>query len=548
MKLGHSFLSLLSLRFRIVLLGILALTGLSPSALLAEDCISFNPDQSEVRLLGGRWKVVSGNGILLDFGGARAEADQALEVIQHYGLDSQCFVGRPGPSLEYYLVVGPAPRGAMAGEDSVPFDPARLEILRINGSWKIVEGSHWLLDFGGNLAEAQTSLSIIRNYQFTRMCFVGRPDPSMVYFRTDCAGPSLSSVSLASRELTINGPRVQYEASFGDDCGLPVDAVLQTWIEQGETRRAAGGRVITCEAGDSCSEDFTIGASDEAPTAGSGEFVPGRAIAVFELKVDGQVVSSRRVAVTLYEEEDCVSFDYRRVRVQSIGGSWKIVEGNHLLMDFGANRGEAVEALRIIRHYRMDSMCFVGRPDPSMQYFLVDGEAPRGPYAGEDAIPFNPERLQVRNVGGRWKVAEGDHLLLDFDQNVGEARAALRIIRNYGFNRICFVGRPDASMTYFRIAEESEVAPSFVRGDTNGSGLVDVNDVVVLSNYVLQGDKDGVSCLKALDVNDDGRVDSNDTVHLGGFLFASSAPPAAPFPGCGIDPTADRLPCEAQCD
>lgn len=69
---------------------------------------------------------------------------------------------------------------------------------------------------------------------------------------------------------------------------------------------------------------------------------------------------------------------------------------------------------------------------------------------GEDAIPFNPSNLEVQRVRGRWKIVEGNHWLMDFDQHEGEARQSLSNILRYGFRYICFVGRPDPSMTYFR--------------------------------------------------------------------------------------------------
>jgi hypothetical protein len=120
------------------------------------------------------------------------------------------------------------------------------------------------------------------------------------------------------------------------------------------------------------------------------------------------------------------------------------------LLDFGTSQSEARQALKIIKHYQMNSQCFVGRPHPSMEFYLVDGESPVGAMAGEDAIGFNPANVEVQYVRGRWKVVEGNHWIMDFDQAESEARQALSYILYYGFRYICFVGRPDASMIYFR--------------------------------------------------------------------------------------------------
>lgn len=151
--------------------------------------------------------------------------------------------------------------------------------------------------------------------------------------------------------------------------------------------------------------------------------------------------------------EDCISFDYRRAEVRNIGGRWKIVVGRMWLKDFGnvvLSEREARQALRIIKHYRMNQQCFVGRPDPSMEYYLVNGGAPTGSLGGEDCVRFNPANIEVKRIGDRWKIIDGTHWIMDFSDKEGEARMAFRIIKKYGFNHICFVGRRDPSMTYFR--------------------------------------------------------------------------------------------------
>lgn len=147
------------------------------------DCIPFNYQQAQVRRVNNRWKIVVGNMWLKDFGNNQAEAQQGLRIIRHYRLNKQCFVGRPDPSMEYYLTGNRSPSGALSGEDCTRFNPANVRVSQIGGRWKIVEGSHWIMDFGSKASEAQQALRIIRHHRFTRMCFVGRPNPSMTYFR-----------------------------------------------------------------------------------------------------------------------------------------------------------------------------------------------------------------------------------------------------------------------------------------------------------------------------------------------------------------------------
>jgi hypothetical protein len=148
-----------------------------------EDCVSFNPATTTVKQINGHWKIVDGSHWMFDFGSNQAEARKALSIIKHYRMNRSCFVGRPNPSFKYMLVNGHAPTGAMSGEDCVSFNPATIQVKKINGSWKIVDGSHWMFDFGSNEAEARQAFAIIKKYGFTRSCFVGRPGPSFEYLR-----------------------------------------------------------------------------------------------------------------------------------------------------------------------------------------------------------------------------------------------------------------------------------------------------------------------------------------------------------------------------
>jgi uncharacterized protein YkwD len=173
-----------------VIIAVTTLTVVLPSRVaaqssgLSEDCIAFDADRAEVRRYSASWKLVFGTLWLKDFGDNEKEARRAQQIIQHYGMNKQCFVGRPDPSMEYYLAGDDAPAGPLPGEDCTSFDPDRISLVIANGRYTIIEGDNWLLDFGRNKSEALKALKLIRTYQFTHLCFVGRPDPSFTYFRT----------------------------------------------------------------------------------------------------------------------------------------------------------------------------------------------------------------------------------------------------------------------------------------------------------------------------------------------------------------------------
>lgn len=82
----------------------------------------------------------------------------------------------------------------------------------------------------------------------------------------------------------------------------------------------------------------------------------------------------------------------------------------------------------------------------------------------------------------------------------------------------------------------------FLRGDADGNGTVSIVDATsVLFHLFAAFDP---PCDDALDFYDDGAVDVSDAVGLLEYLFVAGTPPVAPFPDCGVDPTADGLSCD----
>ncbi len=146
--------------------------------------------------------------------------------------------------------------------------------------------------------------------------------------------------------------------------------------------------------------------------------------------------------------EDCMPFNPASATVQNIQNRWKIVDGTHWLFDFGANKAAADRALSIIKFYKMNKTCFVGRPQPSFSYLLVDANAPSGMVGGEDCTRFNPTTTKVAQVSGRWKIVNGNTWMYDFGDMKGEAERTLGIINKYGFNSQCYVARPNPPFQY----------------------------------------------------------------------------------------------------
>ncbi len=83
---------------------------------------------------------------------------------------------------------------------------------------------------------------------------------------------------------------------------------------------------------------------------------------------------------------------------------------------------------------------------------------------------------------------------------------------------------------------------SFIRGDADSSGALELTDAVVTLNDLFLGTQ-RIRCDDAADANDDGSIDIADPSYVLNFLFIGGPAPPEPFPGPGADPTADALAC-----
>ena len=147
--------------------------------------------------------------------------------------------------------------------------------------------------------------------------------------------------------------------------------------------------------------------------------------------------------------EDCISFNWNQVEARFVGGEWKVVQGSMWMLSFGTRAAEAQRSANIIQHYRFNQQCFIGRPNASMTYWKRGSGVPSGGYAGDDCVNNDPDSTEARFVSGQWKVVDGGHQMLAFGARQNEARHAEEVIKNYRLNRQCFVGRPNASMSYW---------------------------------------------------------------------------------------------------
>lgn len=146
-----------------------------------EDKISFNNTNLKIKKIGSTYRVLSGN-MSMYAAPNYSEASKIVKIIKRYGYNKQCFVGRPGPSFQYLLKGNSASNVKPAkGEDVIYFDPNNIEVKKISGRWKIVDGNHWIFDFNKSESEARQTLCLILKHKFRGVGYVGRPNASMQY-------------------------------------------------------------------------------------------------------------------------------------------------------------------------------------------------------------------------------------------------------------------------------------------------------------------------------------------------------------------------------
>ncbi len=119
---------------------------------------------------------------------------------------------------------------------------------------------------------------------------------------------------------------------------------------------------------------------------------------------------------------------------------------------------------------------------------------------------------------------------------------ALMINEGYQFG-FSGLSQQDEMSIWSRILTQEEITSlyeagtneiTFIRGDVNEDGSIDVTDPIVALDYIY-GVIDAPSCLQSLDVDADDLIGIGDALALLSYVFGTgSPPPVFPFPSCGV--------------
>ena len=87
--------------------------------------------------------------------------------------------------------------------------------------------------------------------------------------------------------------------------------------------------------------------------------------------------------------------------------------------------------------------------------------------------------------------------------------------------------------------------PTFVRGDSDDNGILNLTDAIFNLNYLFVGGSQP-GCFDASDADNNGSLQLTDGIFILNYLFLGGRAPPEPNGACGPDPAepADGLGCE----
>ena len=103
-------------------------------------------------------------------------------------------------------------------------------------------------------------------------------------------------------------------------------------------------------------------------------------------------------------------------------------------------------------------------------------------------------------------------------------------------------GGTDTATVVIAVQQIAPTSMSFVRGDTNSDGQLNVSDPIGTLGVLFQGSQ--AICLASHDSNDDEAVNVGDIIFSLNYIFSTGEQPSAPFIFCGDDPTGGLLSCD----
>lgn len=368
----------------LTLTGMAAWFGVASAFGQAPSEIQFETSHADVRLANGRWLLMADDRIIKDLGPNENDARDALQLVRNFQLNQYGVIGTPRPVLEYWLTDGHAPRGLAFALQRMAFDAASLRVEAWQGQWCLRDARQVLFVFGPHEADARQALAVLCRYGFNQIAYVGQAAPVMMCF--------------------LNDP---------DQLPPPLSPVTPS-----------------------------------APNDPWGMQGPAASVMPPGMMAVRQLSGANPLPMGVLQGGDCRPIDWQQVTMQQDGQGWKLLAGTQCLADFGPRQEDGLIGLSAVRYYRFTEMVSVGEGPSAFTFYLSDGQPPHGLLPGVQTMPFQPEALTAKLVGGTWMICQDGRPLFDGGTTVEQANAVIQIMQNFHFDTWCQVGEDGRGMRF----------------------------------------------------------------------------------------------------
>jgi hypothetical protein len=388
---------------------------------LKENLTTFDNFQTNLIWQDSRWQVVAGGTVLKDFGPREMEARQALRLIREMHLTQHGTIGSPQPVMEYWLSNGQVPQGLGNGLRLVPIDQGSLRVEQEQGQWCVRDGQRVLFNFGQRADDAQQALGVLRKYGFTRAGVLGQGIPLMLVFMNPPTDPHSAADAMAHLAHQPGLTAGQFPGAQPPN-NLPPEVLAKY-------PGAAMNQMVPPAV--PLLKNAPLPQGPRTPFAGG---------TIQELLPVSHTAALGGSVPRLTDVAERIPVDWRQVQLRQEGGNWKLVAGNYTVGNFGGSERDARLALAAVQFYRTTEHCLVGGPKGHFSYFLSNGQPPHGLMMGLPGQFFQPETLEVQQVGDRWAICAGAQTLVRLGDKPEEARQMLEVIQRHKFDTLCHLG------------------------------------------------------------------------------------------------------------
>ncbi len=328
--------------------------------------------------------------------------------------------------MEFWLANGQAPHGHIPGLRTLTLTPSTIKADQVQGQWCVHDGQRILFNFAEQADAARQAAATIQRYNFTEVAYVGQVSPMMLVFLSNPPPPQPIQ-------------QVQHQEPSKN----PFDpANLMKLFRSNEEQ---GTAMPNTQAGTAPGQMPQVPTQPLSPTPQATPTPPGTITPVSTTPPTGARPTT--TVPGLNSTTDHVTFTTRQLDVHRDGDDWKLTAGSTVLASFGSKQTDAILARATITQFQITEEVFIGKPKPTMTYYLANGHAPYGamPF-GLHATAFRPDALTVQQAGQSFLITDGTQILLSCE-HPGEAQQALQALQQYKFDRACHIGAPDHGLT-----------------------------------------------------------------------------------------------------